>query len=47
MSKRDAAKISQFPYPILVLQEKELLPVLHYVINKYGENFISLYDDKH
>lgn len=45
MSERDTSKISQFPYPIIILQENEMLPILEYVETKYGKDFIQLYDN--
>lgn len=45
-TKQVEAKISQFPHKIVVLFEKDLKYILEYVIEKYGKNFISLYDGK-
>ena len=37
------AKISQIEKPITVLGKNEMLPILSFVIDKYGKNFIELY----
>lgn len=38
------AKLKQFPNALKVLKHDEMLPYLTYVKEKYGENFIELYD---
>jgi hypothetical protein len=43
-TKKDEAKISQFKYKLIVLMRKELEEVFNYVIDKYGKNFINLYE---
>lgn len=40
------AKINQFNDKLIVLQYPEMEPILEYVITNYGEDFISLYEDK-
>jgi len=37
------AKISYFPHEIKVMYKKDIKPFLNYTIEKYGKNFISLY----
>jgi len=38
------SKLAQFPHPITVLYEKDMKKILDYVKNKYGKNFIDLYE---
>ena len=38
------AKVNQCPHKINILYKEDIKPYLEYVINKYGKNFISLYD---
>lgn len=40
------AKIEQFPFEIKVLFEKDLKPVFTYVKEKYGKDFIKLYEKR-
>jgi len=44
-SDRTKAKINQFPHIIKVLYWEEMKSYLEYTINKYGEDFIKLYDE--
>lgn len=45
-SEQWEAKLNQFPKDknLIVISEKEIQPYLKYVIDKYGKNFISLYE---
>lgn len=45
-SEQWEAKLKQFPKDknLIVISEKEIQPYLKYVIDKYGKNFISLYE---
>lgn len=43
-SKQFDAKVSQFPLKLKILHKAELHPVLEYVKNTYGKNFVSLYE---
>lgn len=45
-TKQWEAKLKQFPKDknLIVISEKEIQPYLKYVIDKYGRNFISLYE---
>ena len=45
--KQDIAKIEQFPkeLSLIVYDKTGIKPYLDYVINKYGKDFCSLYDD--
>lgn len=45
-TKQVQEKIKQFPLKITVLYRKNLNKEFEYVENKYGKNFIYLYDDK-
>lgn len=38
------SKVSQFPHKLKILKKNDMEPYLEYVINKYGKNFIKLYD---
>lgn len=38
------AKVAHFPHQLKVLYKKELIPILQYVENKFGKDFIRLYD---
>lgn len=40
---RDKAKLEQFPNKYILLKSAEMKPILEYVIDKYGENFYTLY----
>jgi hypothetical protein len=42
---RDRAKIRSFKYPLTVIREQEMKPILSYVTNKYGVDYTNLYDD--
>lgn len=37
-------KINQFSKDIVVLYDKDIKPIIDYVINHYGNDFVSLYD---
>jgi hypothetical protein len=39
-------KIKYFPYELKVLFYKDIKYIIDYVIDKYGKNFISLYEDR-
>ncbi len=43
-SSRLESKLRHFPYEIEVLYKKELNKIFEYVIEKYGKNYISLYE---
>ena len=43
-SEQVKAKINQFPFKLEVLSKEEMKPILEYVINKYGKDFIKLYE---
>lgn len=38
-------KIRQFPFKLKIILYKEMIPILDYVVGKYGSNFISLYEN--
>lgn len=40
------AKVEQFPQDktLVILYKDEMKPYLEYVVNKYGKDFISLYE---
>lgn len=38
------SKVKQFPYKLIIYQYEEMKPILDYVIDKYGEDFTSLYE---
>lgn len=38
-------KIRQFPKKIVVLYSNEMKPYLEYVVNKYGKDFVKLYEN--
>jgi len=40
------AKLKHFPYKIKVLYKKEMKKYFDYIIGKYGNNYIYLYDEK-
>jgi hypothetical protein len=40
----DDSKWNQFPHKLIILFKKDLKNVFEYVINKYGANYINLYD---
>ena len=44
LNEKWSAKVEQFPYQLTVLGEEEMKPMFHYVQEKYGKNFISLYE---
>lgn len=48
MTNRAESKINQFPknLELILLLEKDLKIVFDYVKNKYGKNYIKLYDNK-
>lgn len=39
------AKIEQTPIPILVIGKAEMVPILEYIVDKYGKNFVQLYEN--
>lgn len=39
------AKVKQFPENLIIYQYDEMKPILEYVMNKYGEDFTSLYEN--
>lgn len=43
-SKQWLSKLKQFPKEITVLGKKEMEPILQHVMEKYGNNFTSLYE---
>jgi hypothetical protein len=43
-TKQNESKIEQFKYKISTLYKKDLTDIFNYVINKYGRNFIELYE---
>lgn len=46
MNDRDKEKIKSFTKPIRVLLRKDMDYIFDYVINKYGKDFIRLYESK-
>lgn len=44
LDKKNQAKIASFKKPLKVLYKKEMQEYLKYVIDKYGKNFIELYE---
>jgi hypothetical protein len=44
MRKRDEAKINSFQKPLIILRAQDLKPILKYVTNNYGKDFIRLYE---
>jgi len=44
--KRYNDKISQFPYKLEIIDKEKIDSYLKYVIEKYGKNFIELYEEK-
>jgi hypothetical protein len=44
MDKKNNSKISYFPYKINVIGKNNLKYIFDYVINKYGDNYTSLYE---
>ena len=40
------SKLSQFSGRLLVLGENEMTPILDYVVEKYGKDFVRLYEKK-
>lgn len=38
------AKHSQFKHNLKVLQKEDLTSIFDFVVNKYGEDFVKLYD---
>ena len=45
-SKRLESKLEYFPHKIKVLYKKDLKNIFDYVIDKYGKNYIELYEKK-
>ena len=46
MDKKNEAKINQFPHKLKVFIDEEMNKFLDYVINKYGKDFIKMYEIK-
>ena len=44
MDDRSITKALQFKQSLKILREKEIRPYLNYVENKYGKDFIKLYE---
>lgn len=44
MDEENKEKIRQFKNKLIILYEKQMIPYLSYVIDKYGKDFISLYE---
>jgi len=42
--EQDQIKIDSFKEPLEVITQKEMKPILKFVISKYGKNFIKLYN---
>jgi hypothetical protein len=40
------AKVEQFPCQLTILGKKEMKPILQYVRNKYGKDFIKMYEKR-
>lgn len=47
LSERELEKIKQAPRKITILVEEDMKPYLKYVKEKYGANFIKLYESRH
>ena len=45
LDNKTKEKISQFDKKLTVLYEKQMIPILSYVIEKYGKDFIMLYEN--
>lgn len=45
LDEENKEKIRQFNKEIIILFEKDMKPYLNYVIDKYGKNYISLYEN--
>lgn len=43
-TERDKAKHEQFPHKLVVLRREEMKPILKYVTDRYGKDFIRLYE---
>lgn len=46
LRENDELKFKYFPHKLVLLKKEEMIPVLKYVKNKYGKNFINLYENK-
>ncbi len=46
MNEQNKTKISSFKNKLLVLGKTEIIPYLEYAIEKYGKDFIKLYEEK-
>lgn len=44
ITPKDVEKIAQFKHPLIVLKEKEIRPIINYVVEKYGASYYSLYE---
>lgn len=44
ITPKDVEKITQFKHPLIVLKEREIRPIINYVIEKYGANYYNLYE---
>ena len=45
-SEQVDAKIKQFPHKLVILHKNDLKDVFEYVIDKYGKDYIKLYEQK-
>lgn len=43
--EKDYEKIKQFPHNILVICKTKIKPYIKYCVDKYGKNYINLYDN--
>ena len=46
LRENDSSKFDYFPHELVLIDKEKIKPYLEYTINKYGKNFISLYDNK-
>lgn len=44
IDSKNKEKISQFSYPLNIIGKKEIQPYINYVIEKYGKDFVRLYE---
>ena len=44
MDNENQEKIKQFKYNLIVLYEKDIKPYLTYVIDKYGKDYVTMYE---
>lgn len=45
LREKDKCKLEQFDKPLVLLIDSTIQPYLDYAINKYGKNYIELYDN--